>query len=362
MSSLLMADPVEVVEKLLQLSAQRCQNGAFSKNQRALAKEALVRDSEQVVYEVLNELERAKVALDEFEQDDALFVILQEIAFSEAARLLTKLGFLPPHPEWFEDLFSGLGVAVQPLQQRIERTSTCVILGSGTGEVAFLCHMLFDFGKVLGLEANGDLHDSAVHAHRIFENKHSSILHAFAFNPELCFMCQDPAHMDSMDVVKDADVVVIDGTRIENKYTLATRLESTCKPGSLMVLFHMELPGPQFETLHRVNVSSLSSSDIAGQDEASFSVIVQRRAADSKTAHQVGKREDGAKDRGSSFSEDDFDVASSTGSLPKRLLRNEALAHVSSPVGSQLMKVKHGRQIGHSNLGASATGSHEGLR
>ena len=221
--------------------------------------------------------------------------------------------------------------------------------------------MLFDFGKVLGLEANGDLHDSAVHAHRIFENKHSSILHAFAFNPELCFMCQDPAHMDSMDVVKDADVVVIDGTRIENKYTLATRLESTCKPGSLMVLFHMELPGPQFETLHRVNVSSLSSSDIAGQDEASFSVIVQRRAADSKTAQQVGKREDGAKDRGSSFSEDDFDVASSTGSLPKRLLRNEALAHVSSPVGSQLMKVKHGRQIGHSNLGASATGSQYGM-
>ena len=67
-----------------------------------------MRDSEQVVHEILNELERANVGPEAFEQDDALFVILQEIAFSEAARLLTKVGFSPPHPEWFENLFSAL--------------------------------------------------------------------------------------------------------------------------------------------------------------------------------------------------------------------------------------------------------------
>ena len=119
---------------------------------------------------------------------------------------------------WFGAVVAGLSQA-RPLPSG----GKCCCIGSGAGLLAFASVFFADFGTVVGVEHDRGLYDRAVSTHRLFEKDYRErSLDTSAPRPvELVFYHKSCASPDTLHELRQADVVVVDGSRVDSPHALA---------------------------------------------------------------------------------------------------------------------------------------------
>ena len=279
---------------------------------------------------------------------------------------------------WFGAVVAGMSQA-RPMPSG----GKCCCIGSGAGLLAFAAVFFADFGTVVGVESNHDLHERAVNTHHLFEREfRERTMDTSAPRPvELIFYHKGCASPDTLHELRQADVILVDGTRVDSPHSLAAASADSCRPGTIVVTLDISFPESDFEMLHSEEFSTLDWG------APSVTVRVQRRkglnrekdpssnsnSAATNSAATNSAATNSTATTTSPFSFQTIDTSSSLrspyvstspqrmrpsspplaipGSIPmttpQRLARNEAQAHVSSPIGSSLLEAKQ-RQAGRS--------------
>jgi hypothetical protein len=270
MTSLAAASSTSDVAELLTIASTLVAQNIWGRHQRAALKELLLSNDERIV-------QVAKMA-GRSEGDpsfvEPIFEALDDLVFEEIASVLSKLGYrmtagtqstsngsTSQVSRSFEelnlsqirdqmvdgqDVMKGIvandqlrttwfGAVVAGLSQAkpLPNGGKCCCIGAGAGLLAFISVFFADFGTVVGIEHESELYDRAVSTHQLFETDfRSRCLDSSAPRPvELVFYHSSCASPDTLHELRQADVVLVDGTRVDLPHSLAAASADSCRPG-----------------------------------------------------------------------------------------------------------------------------------
>ena len=281
---------------------------------------------------------------------------------------------------WFGAVVAGLSQA-RPLPSG----GKCCCIGSGAGLLAFASVFFADFGTVVGIESDVSLHTRAVETHRVFERSYRErSLDTSAPRPvEIVFYRYGSASRETLNELSQANVVVVDGTRVDSPHSLAAASADSCRPGTIVISLDISFPESDFEMLH---TEEFTTSDWGSP---SVTVRVQRRKGANRSgdpaedaeirsigidtsmgatyavptsprrrpasppqpipgasSNRVGESGSGSGSGNGNGNGNRYGHhgngrnSSNPMTTPQRLARNEATSHISSPVGSSLLDAK----------------------
>lgn len=128
-------------------------------------------------------------------------------------------------------------------------------LGSGTGRVVMLSHLLFDFKKSIGVELLKGLHDTACKINEIYEKNIKKHVLNHVENRELQFVNKDIFDVD----LREADFIFMNHPFKDNGLfdSLEEKMVRELKSGSKIVTTIRSLKHPAFKSLgdHKYNFS-----------------------------------------------------------------------------------------------------------
>ena len=286
---------------------------------------------------------------------------------------------------WFGAVVAGLSQA-RPLPSG----GKCCCIGSGAGLLAFASVFFADFSTVVGIENDTTLHERAVDTHRLFEREfRARSLDSSAPRPvELIFYNFGSASLDTLDELRNANVIVVDGTRVDSPHALAAVSADSCRPGTIVISLDISFPESDFEMLHSEEFSTMDWG------ASSVTVRVQRRKGSNRSGDPAEDSEIQSIDTsmglalpspsrrpksppmvipGTQRSQHNNNISNNNNNnnnssssprpmtTPQRLARNEQTAHISSPQGSSLLNAKR-KQSERNKQSGFGTGSHPSMR
>ena len=422
-----LATTTSEVAELLTIASTLVSQNIWGRHQRAALKELLLSNDPRTVQVG----KMATKSLGDPSYVEPIFEALDDLVFEEVASVLTQMGYrltagtdvtangstsqvsrsfeelnLARHmtkegllseeettvatmeqlrTTWFGAVVAGLSQA-RPLPNG----GKCCCIGAGAGLLAFVAVFFADFGTVVGVEHDHELYARAVNTHRRFEQEfRARSLDSSAPRPvELVFYHSGCASPDTLHELRQADVVVVDGSRVDSPHALAAASADSCRPGTIVISLDISFPESDFEMLHSEEFSTVDWGT------PSVTVRVQRRKGLNRNAEDPSSFASSSTTSTSSTSTSSANPAASftatpsfnsignpnqspymptspqrrptspplaipgkspgrsmaSGSTvmttPQRLSRNEASSHISSPVGSSLLAAKQ-RQADH---------------